>query len=44
VTVRPHGLERVLRPLLARMLERGLAADLGRLTALVTRPSVPSPA
>jgi uncharacterized membrane protein len=34
--VRPHGVERVLAPLLARLLERGLARDLNRLRRLAT--------
>ncbi|MGK2949100.1 MAG: SRPBCC family protein [Acidimicrobiales bacterium] len=37
--VRPHGSERLLRPVLARMLDRGMAADLDRLAALVAVPS-----
>jgi uncharacterized protein YndB with AHSA1/START domain len=33
--VRPHGLERLLQPVLARMLRKGLHQDLGRLKALL---------
>lgn len=40
LTVRPHGAERLLRPVLARMLDRGMAADLDRLAGLVTESSV----
>jgi uncharacterized membrane protein len=40
LTVRPRGSERLLRPVLSRMLDRGMAADLSRLAALVTDPSV----
>jgi uncharacterized protein YndB with AHSA1/START domain len=37
LTVRPHGTERLLRPVLARMLDRGMAGDLDRLAALASR-------
>jgi uncharacterized membrane protein len=35
MVVRPSGAERLLRPVLARMLRRNLTADLGRLRTLV---------
>lgn len=35
LVVRPHGAERLLRPLLARMLRRNVSGDLERLRALV---------
>jgi uncharacterized protein YndB with AHSA1/START domain len=40
LTVRPHGIERVLQPLLVRMLRRHLVQDLQRLAALVEREAV----
>jgi len=36
LTVRPHGVERLLQPVLMRMLRSGLAADLGRLARLAS--------
>jgi uncharacterized protein YndB with AHSA1/START domain len=42
LTVRPHGIERLLRPVLARMLQRGMATDLGRLATLVTSARLPT--
>lgn len=35
LAVRPHGTERLMRPLLARLLRRNLVADLARVAALV---------
>ena len=45
LVVRSHGVERLLRPLLAPMLRRGVAADVDRLRALVspTRSERPAP-
>ena len=40
LTVRPHGVERLLQPVLMRMLRSGLAADLGRLAQLASAAAV----
>jgi uncharacterized membrane protein len=40
LTVRPHGVERLLQPVLMRMLRSGLAADLGRLAQLASADAV----
>ena len=39
--VRPHGVERLLRPVLAPMLRKGLHEDLGRLKAALETAPVP---
>jgi len=40
LAVRPHGFERLLQPVLMRMLRSGLAADLGRLAQLASADAV----
>jgi uncharacterized membrane protein len=44
VTVRTHGIERALQPVLVRLLRRGMRSDLERLAALVERDTAEAPA
>jgi uncharacterized membrane protein len=44
VTIRTHGFERALQPLLVRLLRRGMRHDLERLVALVERDAAEAPA